>query len=113
MGDGGPGGITFNEDERRLFLVLMGSEPPEANPQDVYDLRDPFLTLSDNLRSLKSHYDVTAAAIDGALPDEVVRQFKQTFGALLGVNGGVNHVDEIVHGSDAMADQVAEWSREL
>lgn len=112
MGDA-PEGLTFNEDERKLFLFLMGTEPPEAVPQDVYALREPFDTLDQDLGSLAEHYAEVVTGIDGALPDEVIEQFKQTFGAFLGATGGINHIDQIREAAQQMGDQVGEWSRSL
>lgn len=112
MGDA-PEGLVFDEDERKLFLFLMGTEPPEAVPQRVYGLKEPFDTLDHNLSTLPVHYDETVNGINGALPDEVIEQFKQTFGSLLGADGGVNHIDQVRQAAQLMSEQVGEWSRSL
>jgi hypothetical protein len=108
-----PQGLTFSADERRLFLFLMGQEPPEAVPQEVYGLAEPFHTLDHDLASLPEHYVDVAAKIDGALPDEAVAQFKAMMADLLGTNGGVSHIDEIRSAARLMGEQVEGWSRSL
>ncbi|MGH3382934.1 MAG: hypothetical protein ACRDP6_50225, partial [Actinoallomurus sp.] len=108
-----PQGIAFNEDERRLFLFLMGMEPSEAVPQDVFALGDPFATLDHDLGTLPAHYSETATKIDGALPDEAVTQFKGMFADLTGASGGINHIEEIRNAARLMAEQVENWGRSL
>jgi hypothetical protein len=106
-------GLTFTEDQRRLFLVLMGQEPPEAVPGKVLSLRAPFDQLDQDLSTLPEHYSDTAAAIDGALPDEAVTQFKSMFASLLGADGGISQVDQIRNAAQLMGEQIQGWYRSL
>jgi hypothetical protein len=112
MADGAEG-LTFTEDQRRMFLFLMGQEPPEAVPGEVDGLKQPFVQLDHDLGSLPEHYSNTANAIDGALPDEAVTQFKAMFAELLGAAGGINHVQEIRNAAQLMAEQISAWYRNL
>ena len=108
-----PEGLTFNADERRLFLFLMGEEPPEAVPQKVYGLAEPFYTLDHELASLPTHYASVAAGIEGALPDQAVAQFKGMLGDLMGTYSGVSRIDEIRNAARLMGEQVESWGRSL
>ncbi|MCO5991689.1 hypothetical protein NE235_36820, partial [Actinoallomurus spadix] len=113
MSDAPWGGVAFNDDERRLFLVLMGEEPPEAVPGEVYGLSQPFYDFATNLANLPGQLSDTLTKIDGALPDEVVAQYKEVIRDLTGGGTGANHINEIIDAATSAGDQVAAWSREL
>ncbi|MCW2860643.1 MAG: hypothetical protein JWP48_2351, partial [Actinoallomurus sp.] len=55
----------------------------------------------------------TAGEIDGALPDEVVAQYKQMLEVLTGSNGGADHIGEIRDGLGNGSEQLGDWARNL
>ncbi|GAB3976058.1 hypothetical protein GCM10029978_061830 [Actinoallomurus acanthiterrae] len=113
MSDEPWGGFVFNEDERRLFLFLMGMEPPEANPGQIFGLAQAPEDLAAELEGLAALIEDTLAKVDGALPDEVIAQYKAMLRELMGSNGYGSHIDEIRDGALAAATQFGSWARSL